>query len=71
MRENDIRISTKENIIDGINGWAMLTILLIIAGFGVYLIAPPLGLPSVISGTFLCTEVLFCFNGMLPLSQTR
>jgi len=71
MRENGSGIGTDEQIVDGINGWVMLIILLIVTGFGVYLVVPPVGLLGFISGVFLCAVALFCFNGMLTLEPNQ
>jgi hypothetical protein len=71
MRENGSSVGTDEQTIEGINGWVMLIILLTIAGFGVYLAVPPVGLPGFIGGILLCTVALFCFNGMLTLEPNQ
>jgi len=76
MHENGSGIGTDEQIIDGVNGWTMLIVLLAVIGSGIYLAVPPVGLTGFIIGVFLCAAlvtnmmtVLLSESGAQPVIQ--
>ncbi len=64
-------ISTDEEVIGGVNGWVMLVILLVAAGFAFSLVATPGGPAKFIGGVGLLAVSAYCLKGLFTLEPNQ